>query len=84
MHAPYPVFGLQCCIGLYGMLKLVIKLGRIESVAAPVLDAGTCMPVHLYVIIHVAALVERLLILHIGIQTAGLAAAVSVTAAVID
>ena len=84
MHAPYPVLGLKGGICLYGMLKLVIELGRVESVAAPVLDAGTGMPVYLYVIIGIAAFVECFLVLHVGIQTAGLAAAVSVTAAVID
>ena len=65
------------------MLKLVVKLGRIESVAAPVLDAGAGMPVHLDVVIGIAALVKRLLILHICIQTPRLAAAVSVAAAVV-
>ena len=83
MHATYPVLSLQRRIGLDGMLKLVIELGRVESVASPVLDACTRMPVHLDVVIHETALVERLLILHVGIQTARLAAAVSVAASVI-
>ena len=83
MHAPHPVLGLQRSIGFDGMLKLVIKPGRVESVAAPVLDASTSMPVHLDVVIHETALVERFLVLHIGIQTARLAAAVSVAASVI-